>query len=534
MSKSVFISYSRREAPFVDSLLDNLEDSNINTWADYQSLIPGKPWLEQILAGINAADIFLLVVSKASIASQNVELEYQHALEQKKRILLILFEAVTLPTALQACEWVDFRTSFMPAYQKLIKQLEQPATQNNIPQKGFRAPAIVWASFFISLIVLLLSIPSWWTLFIPILLIPLPMQVITRSVNYYRARFALLTLPITVIFSGTFFPYTETYRTLLLAFGCVGGFLVSLVMLALLSSKGMRRWGKPGSSVPKFANPYKPEGGRAEPTQFLIEYAREDKKYAEAIIANLTEYNHPQVTDPAQAKICFTILSRYKNSTAIDPEKHALYPLVIQDTQVDDPRIQRIQWIDFRRGLQNLDSLAMLLPQPAKMLKALGVAPIGRQVLYPRIIQIMDYYMVLLGFFWLSIWIPLGIQLGKELMPQVGTVSILINAVLIVLSLAALFSARQALVNRQGRLASPWTLSGLLFTLGMISFAQTIYLLAVIDNVTKVSSATATTDMRGAVIMFLPCSFMVGFILIIFLSLWNWQDLMRWFPYKGK
>src|SRR5258706_13761851 len=106
MPHSVFISYSRRESPFVDILLDALEEESVDVWVDYRSLVPGKPWLNQILEGIRQADVFLLVVSKESVTSSNVGLEYQQALEQGKRIILILFEAVSLPSALQACKWI--------------------------------------------------------------------------------------------------------------------------------------------------------------------------------------------------------------------------------------------------------------------------------------------------------------------------------------------------------------------------------------------------------------------------------------------
>ena len=90
MAHSVFISYSRRESPFVDVLLDSLEDEGVDVWVDYQSLIPARPWLDQILEGIRQADVFLLVVSRGSMSSANVNTEYQYALEQQKRIVLIL------------------------------------------------------------------------------------------------------------------------------------------------------------------------------------------------------------------------------------------------------------------------------------------------------------------------------------------------------------------------------------------------------------------------------------------------------------
>jgi hypothetical protein len=226
------------------------------------------------------------------------------------------------------------------------------------------------------------------------------------------------------------------------------------------------------------------------------------------------------------------LISRFKNSTVIDPEKHALYPILIQDTNIEDGNIQRIQWIDFRRGIRNLDRLAKLLPEPAKLLKAIGIAPISGQVLYPRIIEILDYFLALLAFFALSAWIPLGIELGKEIFQLDNWVSfIIINAIFSALTLFIIFSTRRALIQREGRLASLGWLIASLFFIGVIVFIQAFYLLANIANATALAiPIPASDDLRGSVSMFMPCSCTLGVLLIGFLSLWNWCDLTRWFP----
>jgi hypothetical protein len=536
MAHSFFISYSRQEAPFVDALLDTLEDEGNQVWVDYRSLTPGKPWLDQIYAGVEAAEIVLLVVSKSSISSGNVAEEYQHALEKGKRILLAIVEATPLPAELRSCAWVDFRGPFKDCYKNLMTELHQPKVQQAAPQSGFKAPAIVWLSFFASLLTLIISIPSWWTLFMPLLLIPLPFQIISRKVNYYRVRFALIILPVALFATLVFEPHLTYVSIFPLA--VIFSLAVSPVMLFLISSNGMRIWGKPGSSTPKFANPYVPDNTETMmPSTYYMEYAPEDKKYADAIIQQLDEFYHSQVTEVKSANVCFVILSRYKNTVSIDPQKHVLYPVIIQDAPLDDPRIQRIQWIDFRRGLRNLDSLAMLLPQPMKMLKALGAAPFGRQTLHPRIIQILDYYLTLLGFFSISIWLPLGAQLGSELRQHINlTPFIAINIFLTSAILMLAVSARRALVNRAGRLAS---ISGLILTnlaIGMIAFVQMGYVISATAKALKLSGAILPIGQAIAtpVITFLPCSFILGAFVIFLLCLWNWRDLTRWFPYRGK
>ena len=69
MKPNLFISYSRREVPFVDHLVDDLIKLDFNVWLDYRSLVPGTPWDEQIKQGIAESDVILLVVSKAAMDS---------------------------------------------------------------------------------------------------------------------------------------------------------------------------------------------------------------------------------------------------------------------------------------------------------------------------------------------------------------------------------------------------------------------------------------------------------------------------------
>jgi hypothetical protein len=338
-------------------------------------------------------------------------------------------------------------------------------------------------------------------------------------------------LPLVLFLSWIFF---LTYPLLYTLFSI--DFLVSLLfsplLLWLLSSQGIRLWGKPIASAPRFSNPYQPDVEHPTPVPFFIEHAPEDKKYAEAISSELKKYGHPHVSDSARAEASLLLISRFKNSTVIDPEKHALYPILIQDTNIEDGNIQRIQWIDFRRGVRNLDRLAKLLPDPAKLLKAIGVAPISGQVLYPPIIEILDYFLALLAFFALSAWIPLGIELGRQLLQLPNWVTFfIVNAIFSALTLVTIFFTRRALLRREGRLASLGWLIASLFFIGVIVFIQAFYLLANIANATALAiPIPASDDLRGSVSMFMPCSCTLGVMLIGFLSLWNWRDLIRWFP----
>ena len=65
-----FISYSRTEITFVDSLSRTLKKRGLDTWVDYRNLVLGRSWKEQINEGIDNADTLFIVVSKRSMASK--------------------------------------------------------------------------------------------------------------------------------------------------------------------------------------------------------------------------------------------------------------------------------------------------------------------------------------------------------------------------------------------------------------------------------------------------------------------------------
>jgi len=109
MKPNIFMSYSRREVGFIDDLTHRLEKEGFKVWLDYRSLVPGTPWAGQINKGLDESEVILLVVSKESIASKYVELEWRRVLKETKRIILVIFEAVDLPKELERYEWVDFR-----------------------------------------------------------------------------------------------------------------------------------------------------------------------------------------------------------------------------------------------------------------------------------------------------------------------------------------------------------------------------------------------------------------------------------------
>ena len=107
-----FISYSRREFYFTESLVYSLHRLDVPTWFDVQCLQPGHDWERGIDQGLQTCTSLTLIASRASLSSPYVRAEWQSALTAHKPIYVIIFEAVDLPPELTEASIFDFRSGF--------------------------------------------------------------------------------------------------------------------------------------------------------------------------------------------------------------------------------------------------------------------------------------------------------------------------------------------------------------------------------------------------------------------------------------
>ena len=97
---STFISYSHQDRDTVDRLVADLRRRRVKVWFD-ERLETGAPWREQQLAtAIAASDGFVIGLSPASVASDEVHKELAEALRCGRRIFPLLFHPTPLPLSL--------------------------------------------------------------------------------------------------------------------------------------------------------------------------------------------------------------------------------------------------------------------------------------------------------------------------------------------------------------------------------------------------------------------------------------------------
>ena len=86
----VFIAYTRRDVAFVKRVTDGLRGAGKTVWVDLEGLYAGEQWWESITKAIEAASVFIFVVSNHVVRTAVCCREAEHAALVNKRILPVL------------------------------------------------------------------------------------------------------------------------------------------------------------------------------------------------------------------------------------------------------------------------------------------------------------------------------------------------------------------------------------------------------------------------------------------------------------
>jgi WD40 repeat protein len=106
---AIFLSYSRADAAAVKELQSRLVELGHEVWRDEGNLPEASLWREEITNAIERSDVFLLAVSRQSLSSREVRLEFEHARNLHKRIVPVVIDNVSpaaAPPDLADINWI--------------------------------------------------------------------------------------------------------------------------------------------------------------------------------------------------------------------------------------------------------------------------------------------------------------------------------------------------------------------------------------------------------------------------------------------
>jgi WD40 repeat protein len=109
----VFVSYSRRDKPFVEErLLPCLTEHAKEVWIDLEDIPPAADWRDRVLRGVSDANAFLFVLTPDSLTSEVCAEELARAVELNKRLVPVVHRDVdrtAIPAELQRPNWIWLR-----------------------------------------------------------------------------------------------------------------------------------------------------------------------------------------------------------------------------------------------------------------------------------------------------------------------------------------------------------------------------------------------------------------------------------------
>jgi hypothetical protein len=131
----IFISYARKYEPFARQLATSLSNLGADVWIDVEDIPAGMKWSSAIQQGLDLCDVMLVIIAPESMASVNVEDEWQYYLDNKKPVIPILYVPAKVHFQLSRIQYVDFhRQDYDTALRQLYSELRHKgAALNPLP-----------------------------------------------------------------------------------------------------------------------------------------------------------------------------------------------------------------------------------------------------------------------------------------------------------------------------------------------------------------------------------------------------------------
>ncbi len=124
---NIFISYSRKDTNFVDSLRARLGEENYRVWIDRGGIPGGKEWKGEIVTAIEECGVFLFVLSSSSVRSKHVKRELAIATKRGKTVIALEIKRTDIPKTMEydlaGIQRIDFVTDAAQAMAKLLNDL---------------------------------------------------------------------------------------------------------------------------------------------------------------------------------------------------------------------------------------------------------------------------------------------------------------------------------------------------------------------------------------------------------------------------
>jgi TIR domain-containing protein len=126
---NIFLSYARVDKDFALKLAHDLRSAGTSLWVDELDISPGARWDNAVEDALRTSQSLLVILSPASVASQNVMDEVAFALEHKRRIFPVVYRVCEVPFRLKRFQYIDFTAGYNAGLSQLLNALNKSSSE---------------------------------------------------------------------------------------------------------------------------------------------------------------------------------------------------------------------------------------------------------------------------------------------------------------------------------------------------------------------------------------------------------------------
>ncbi|HUG15233.1 MAG TPA: AAA family ATPase [Thermomicrobiales bacterium] len=124
--QSIFLSYSREDVAFARELREWLLSQGQQPWMDLFDIPAGARWPDEIDRALRASDAVIGLMSPSGVASENVKNEWDWAIANNRRLILLLIEPCEAPFHYVSRNYIDFTAEREAGFASLLRALQEP------------------------------------------------------------------------------------------------------------------------------------------------------------------------------------------------------------------------------------------------------------------------------------------------------------------------------------------------------------------------------------------------------------------------
>jgi TIR domain len=106
-----FVSYASPDSVAANAIVETIERGGLRCWIAPRDVVPGSLYADGIVRAINAARIFILVLSEHAVSSPHVGKEIERASSKRRPIIAVRTDRAALTPALEyflsESQWID-------------------------------------------------------------------------------------------------------------------------------------------------------------------------------------------------------------------------------------------------------------------------------------------------------------------------------------------------------------------------------------------------------------------------------------------